>query len=104
MNQKDYAAVAKRYARDVVAGKIPACRWVKLACERQLSDLQRFKGKQSLYRFNPKLKDRQGKNYYPVDNLCGVIERLTHVKGPLAETAIQLEPWQIFILLDTQRW
>ena len=104
MNQKDYAAVAKRYARDVVAGKIPACRWVKLACERQLSDLQRFKGKQSLYRFNPKLKDRQGKNYYPVDNLCGVIERLTHVKGPLAETAIQLEPWQIFILSTVFGW
>jgi hypothetical protein len=33
---KDYAAIATQYARDVVAGKILACKWVRLACQRHL--------------------------------------------------------------------
>ena len=55
---RDYASVARSYARDVVAGKIPTCKWVLAACQRQLDDLSRFKGKASPYRFNPKLIDR----------------------------------------------
>ncbi len=31
---------AERYARDVVQGRIVACRWVKLACRRHLDDLK----------------------------------------------------------------
>ena len=99
-----YTKEAKKYAEAVVAGEIPACRWVQLACQRQLDDLARFKGKGSPYRFNPKLTDRIGKTYAPADNLCAFIERLPHVKGPLAGTAITLEPWQVFILSTVYGW
>ena len=79
-----YAEAARRYAESVVTGEILACRWVKQACQRQLDDLARYKGKASPYRFNPKLTDKQGRSFYPADNLCAFIERLPHVKGPLA--------------------
>ncbi len=104
MSTSRYATAARRYAEAVVDGEIPACRWVQLACRRQLDDLARFKGKASLYRFNPKLTDREGRSFQPADNLCAFIERLPHVKGPLAGESIRLEPWQVFILTTVFGW
>jgi phage terminase large subunit-like protein len=104
MQASDYVAIAKRYAEQVIAGEILACRWVRQACQRQLDDLARFKGKSGPYLFNPKLTDKDGRNFYPADNLCGFIERLPHVKGPLAGEPIQLEPWQAFILTTVFGW
>ena len=104
MAARNYAAIARHYAESVVAGDTPACRWVQLACQRQLNDLAKFRGKGSPYRFNPKLTDRTGKAYYPADNLCAFIERLPHVKGPLAGESIKLEPWQVFILATVFGW
>ena len=100
----DYCAAARRYAQEVVAGEIPASRWVRQACKRQLHDLERFVGKGSPYRFNPQLKDKSGKPYRPADNLCAFIERLPHVKGPLAGQMIHLEPWQVFVLTTVFGW
>ena len=74
------------------------------ACQRQLDDLAKFKGKASPYNFNPKLADKDGRSFYPADNLCAFIERLPHVKGPLAGEPIQLEPWQAFILTTVFGW
>ena len=99
-----YVDTARLYARQVAAGEIPACHWVQRACQRQLDDLSRFKGRASPYRFNPKLKDKQGRSFYPADNLCAFIERLPHVKGPLAGQTIALEPWQTFILTTVFGW
>lgn len=101
---RDYASVARLYARGVVDGKMPTCKWVLAACQRQLDDLNRFKGKDSPYRFNPKLTDKLGRSFYPADNLCAFIERLPHVKGPLAGEMIKLEPWQVFILTTVFGW
>ncbi|MFP4594961.1 terminase TerL endonuclease subunit [uncultured Ralstonia sp.] len=100
----NYATVARRYAEAVVAGEILACRWVQQACRRQLDDLARYTGKASPYRFNPKLKDKEGRTFQPADNLCAFIERLPHVKGPLAGEPISLEPWQVFILSTVFGW
>ena len=36
---------ATKYCKDVVAGKIPACKWVILACQRHLDDLELNKNK-----------------------------------------------------------
>ena len=58
----------------------------------------------SPYRFNPKLTDRTGKEFTPADNICAFIERLPHVKGPLAGQPIRLEPWQVFILTTVFGW
>ena len=99
-----YALSAKRYAEAVVAKEILACEWVQKACQRQLDDLVRFKRKSSPYQFNPELVDRYGRPYRPADNLCAFIERLPHVKGPLASQLIVLEPWQVFILSTVFGW
>ena len=108
MASSNYATVACRYAEAVVAGEILACRWVQQACQRQLDDLARYTGrnagKTSPYRFNPKLKDKEGRTFQPADNLCAFIERLPHVKGPLAGEQISLEPWQVFILSTVFGW
>ena len=104
MPEQDYAGVARQYAREVLSGRIPACRWVRLTCQRQQNDLARFKGKGSIYRFNPVLTDAGGLRYRPADRVCAFMERLCHIKGPLAGLPIHLEPWQVFILTTVFGW
>ena len=88
-----YTTTARQYAKAVVTGKISTGKWVREACQRQLDDLARFTGRDSPYRFNPTLTDKLGRSFRPADNLCAFIERLPHVKGPLAGQAIHLESW-----------
>ena len=99
-----FALSAKHYAEAVVSRQILTCEWVQKACQRQLDDLVRFKRKSSIFQFNPELLDRHGRPYRPADNLCSFIERLPHVKGPLAGQMIVLEPWQVFILSTVFGW
>ncbi|WP_185982829.1 terminase large subunit [Aureimonas mangrovi] len=79
---------AHRYARDVVAGKILACKWVRLACQRHLDDLKAAKAKAYPYRFDPGAAEKW----------CRFIELLPHTKGKWAQQAqkLKLEPWQCF--------
>jgi len=99
-----YTTTARQYAKAVVTGKISTGKWVREACQRQLDDLARFTGRDSPYRFNPTLTDKLGHSFRPADNLCAFIERLPHVKGPLAGQPIRLEPWQVFILTTVFGW
>ena len=99
-----FALSAKQYAQAVVSKEILTCEWVQKACQRQLDDFVRFKRKSSIFQFNPELLDRHGRPYRPADNLCSFIERLPHVKGPLAGQMIVLEPWQVFILSTVFGW
>lgn len=90
---------ALQYCRDVLSGQILACKWVRLACKRQLDDLEaRSKGVtlRGLYHWDPTLAGR----------VCRFIERLPHVKGPKAKNneLIQLEGWQCFILTTVFGW
>jgi len=84
------------YARDVVAGATPACRWVRLACQRQLDDLARPRGPDWRYSFDPERAER----------VCFTVELLPHVKGKWARDrqTIVLEPWQCFILTTVFGW
>ncbi|CUI41954.1 Phage terminase-like protein%2C large subunit [Achromobacter xylosoxidans] len=45
-------AQALKFAKDVVKGKVPACRYVVLACQRHLDDLAASKEAKYPYRFN----------------------------------------------------
>lgn len=103
--KKDYVAIAKQYALDVVEKKIPACEWVILACQRQLDDLERA-AKGWDYIFNPELTDNKGKKYFPAERICRFVEMLPHVKGVWAarRELISLEPWQIFIYTTAYGW
>jgi phage terminase large subunit-like protein len=90
---RDYCAIARQYAEDVVAGIIPACKWVQLACQRQLNDLGRTDW---IWRFDESR----------ASHVCRFIELLPHIKGEWAKTRklITLEPWQIFILTTIFGW
>ncbi len=91
-----YVAIATRYARDVVAGKIPACKWVRLACLRQLKDLDRAKSKKYPYRFDRAAAERA----------CRFAELMPHTKGEWArkQEPIRLSPWQIFCRTTIFGW
>jgi phage terminase large subunit-like protein len=83
------------YAQRLVDGEILAFKWVTLAAQQQLDDLVRFKGKSSPFEFNAAISAKSGQQFRSVDQICGFIERLPHVKGPLAGERISLEPWQV---------
>lgn len=102
---KDYAAIATGYARDVVEGRIPACKWVRQACQRHLRDMERAAAGWD-YVWNPELVDTKGKPYRPADRICRFAELMPHIKGDWAARGerIRLEPWEVFILACIFGW
>jgi hypothetical protein len=91
-----YVAKALQYCHDVISGKIPACKWVKLACERQLSDLTRASDNDPTF---PYLFDiAKG------ERVCFFLEQLPHIEGPLTGQKLRLEPWQCLILTTVFGW
>ncbi len=82
---------ARAYARDVLSGKVPACKYVRQAVRRQEADLAR---KGWRFRFDEGRAER----------VCKFIEALQHVKGPLAGQRIHLEPWQCWMLTTVFGW
>lgn len=104
---KDYVGLANQYAQDVVAGRIPACQWTRLACKRQLNDLARQGTDADFpYVFNPELVDAAGKKYFPAVRICGFAEMQPHIKGDWAARGlrIRLEAWQCFFLTCAFGW
>ncbi|HDR9034403.1 TPA: terminase large subunit [Burkholderia vietnamiensis] len=93
-----FVDTANQYIDDVLAGRIVACKWVKLACERQRRDLARAEmgDPEFPYRFDNDAATR----------ICEFIELLPHTKGRWARTRqrIKLEPWQAFILTTVFGW
>lgn len=105
MSEKDFAAIATQYARDVVEGRQLACKWVRLACQRHLNDLARAEAGW-IYQFNPELVDLKGKTYRPAQRICEFAERMPHIKGVWAGRGdkIKLQPWQVFIFACVFGW
>lgn len=101
-----FGDIAEQYARSVVDGKIPACKWHRLACQRHLNDLQRVGTAGFPYVFNPDLVDSKGKAYRPGERICKFAELMPHIKGDWAARGqlIELEDWQIFILVSIFAW
>jgi phage terminase large subunit-like protein len=93
---RDHAAIAEQYARDVLSGKILACKWVRLACQRHLDDLSESEAEAFLYRFDAEKAGRA----------CRFIERLPHVRGDWAKRRerIRLEPPQVFLVASLFGW
>jgi phage terminase large subunit-like protein len=98
---------ATQYAHDVVDGRIPSCKWHRLACQRHLGDLARAEADRDWpYRFNPCLTDSAGKDYQPAERVCRFAELMPHIKGDWAakRQLIVLESWQAFILASIFGW
>jgi phage terminase large subunit-like protein len=92
-----HVAQAEAYARAVVAGKIPNCQWVKLACARHLNDLKRAKtDKRFRYYFDPKAAER----------VCRFISTQVLTKGRWAAKGERflLQPWQCFLTCVLFGW
>jgi phage terminase large subunit-like protein len=96
--QTDHVAEALEYAQDVLAGVMPACKWVKAACRRQLDDLDRWANDPTwLYEWRPELADR----------VIRFVELLPHVKDGAnwaAGAPIRLVPAQKFSLACVFGW
>jgi len=87
---------AEDYARSVVAGKILACRWIKLLCQKHLDDLERQSEDVYPYKFEPAKAEKVAK----------FLQLLPHTKGKWAgkRELIKLEPWQLFSVCVPFGW
>lgn len=106
MSATHFADIATEYAHQVVAGKIVACKWHKLACARHLRDLERIGSDGFPYVWNPVLQSQHGADFQPAEKVCKFAELMPHIKGDWAAKGqlIKLEPWQIFILTSIFGW
>ncbi len=102
---KNFGEIATDYARDIAELRIPACKWVRLACQRHLDDIARADAGWT-YAFNPELVDADGKTYRPAERICRFAELMPHIKGDWAGRGerIRLEPWQVFFLASVFGW
>ena len=80
---------AKRYAKRVVSGEIPASKYVIASVRRSLDLFGDAKW-----------------GYYParVNEVIRFIENLRHVKGIDASLCIKLQDWQVFIISEIYGW
>lgn len=74
---------ATKYANDILSGKIPACKFVREACQRYLTDLETFEFDLD--------EAREAVNF---------MELFKHTKGDLAGQYFHLEPWEVFIVYN----
>lgn len=103
---QSFADRATNYARAVVAGSIPACKWHRLACERHIKDLERIGSAEFPYLFSPELTDAEGIAYHPAERICRFAQLMPHIKGDWAGRGeqIHLEDWEVFILASIFGW
>lgn len=91
-----HIAASLKYCADVLSGEVPACKWTKAACQRQVDDLERWGAEGSPYYFDADEGER----------ICRFAECLPHIKGEWArrQETIRLGPWQCFILTTLFGW
>jgi phage terminase large subunit-like protein len=88
---RDYPSLLQGYVADVLAGRIVASKWVRLACERHRRDLRRSRWAYSW-------SDAH------VTEACHFLECLPHVEGKWDTPTIVLQPWQVFIVGSLFGW
>lgn len=97
-----HVAAGERWARDVIAGRVPASKWTRLACERHFADKKRARTKAWLYKFDLDAAER----------VCRFLELLPHIKGRWARRdpkrpnahRIKLAAWQCFAIISIFGW
>lgn len=95
-SRSQHVALANAYVKGVLQGDILACKWVRLACERHVRDLQRAKTKDWPYKFSAEA----------AEVACCFVEKFKHVKGRWAarHERIILEAWQCFFFCSLFGW
>ena len=95
-------AKAHKYAEDVIALRIPACKWVRLAAERYLRDLERAQAGVFKFKYDPEKAEK----------VCRFAQLLPHNKGKWARKdaktgrvqRLVLGGWQCFIVCNMYGW
>lgn len=84
------------WARSVLKGKFPACRYIHQAIERHFEDVAASRSKSYPYKFDPAKAEKK----------LRLMQLLPHTKGEWAfkRQLITLEPWQLFGLACTFGW
>lgn len=84
------------YADDVLSGVVPACRWVRLPCDRHRRDLERVGTEDWPYVFDPARAEKA----------IHFIQLMPHTKGKWAAKGqkLLLEPWQRFQIASIFGW
>jgi len=85
-----------KYAVDVVAGKVVACKWIVLACQKYLDDLKKSTKRNFPYTFDEKAAER----------VLMFKQMMPHTKGKWAQQklTLKLEPWQCFFNMNIFGW
>ncbi|SDE83417.1 terminase large subunit [Terriglobus roseus] len=86
-NKRTYSEKAHDYARDVVSGTIIASKWIKIACQRHLDDLD-------------KTDSRWFFNANKCNQVCTFIESLTLSDG----SPFALQPFQVWLVASLMGW
>lgn len=85
------------YAKDVVAGRVSACRPVRQACQRHLDDLKLCRGRKK----HPRglwFDREEAQRAIAFTRVC------RHSKGEWAGRPLELSPWQMFIVASLWGW
>lgn len=87
---------AMRWGRRVLDGKVPCCRYVKLAVQRHFDDVAASRTTRFRYKFDAAKAEKK----------LGLMQLLPHTKGEWAfkRQLVTLEPWQMFGLACTYGW
>lgn len=96
-SQYPHVDKAVKYAQAVLKGDQPACKWVRLACQRHIDDARKAKSDASYpYYFSQKKAEKA----------CKFVEKMPHTKGKWAKNGqtLTLEPWQCFFLCMVFGW
>ncbi len=91
---RDYAGIATGYIRAVLEGREVACKWLRLACERQVRDLRRAESGEWDYAWDPAVGAAA----------CRFVESCPHVKGSWGSRLIVLQPWQVLQVMLLFGW
>jgi phage terminase large subunit-like protein len=85
----DIKEKVNQYVKDILSGKIKACKYVKLACKRYKND---FKNKDLIF------------DEFEANETVEFIHRLKHSKGEWAGQFFMPEPWELFIIWNLFGW
>jgi phage terminase large subunit-like protein len=87
-------AEALQYVRDVLTERLPACQWVRLACERHDRDVARIESADYPYTFDARKAERA----------LRAIQMFREIRGPRAGKRFRFGPWQKFLVGSMFGW
>ncbi len=91
---QSFGAQAESYVNDVLDGIAIASKWIRLACQRHLKDLERALSDDYIFTFDAEKAERA----------CRFISLLRHTKGRWRGQLIQLRPWQCWLVCMLFGW